>query len=149
MFFFYFPFLPGNLLFECNNFAGGVDAVMAMPGARSLSWSGLLGLRTGKNCWFFKSTKHTYYIRLQSELIQWNKIEICLLYRNKYHFGVETKSFCMIGLAAVWCMPLQLSYCSIGTRQTSWESCWACSWWAWSHSSLLLSPTWELTGSSE
>ena len=24
----------GNLLFECNNFAGGVDAVMAMPGAR-------------------------------------------------------------------------------------------------------------------
>ena len=48
--FFYFPFLPGNLLFECNNFAGGVDAVMAMPGARSLSWSGLLGLRTGKNC---------------------------------------------------------------------------------------------------
>jgi len=37
----------GNLLFECNNFAGGVDAVMAMPGARSLSWSGLLGLRIG------------------------------------------------------------------------------------------------------
>ena len=37
----------GNLLFECNNFAGGVDAVMAMPGARALSDSGLLGLRLG------------------------------------------------------------------------------------------------------
>ena len=37
----------GNLLFECNNFAGGVDAVMAMPGAGELSGSGLLGLRVG------------------------------------------------------------------------------------------------------
>ena len=37
----------GNLLFECNNFAGGVDAVMAMPGARTMSDSGLLGLRLG------------------------------------------------------------------------------------------------------
>merc|ERR1711970_1636053 len=31
----------GNMLFECNNFAGGVDAVMAMPGASELSSSGL------------------------------------------------------------------------------------------------------------
>ena len=37
----------GNLLFECNNFAGGVDAVMAMPGARSLSPSGWLAIRQG------------------------------------------------------------------------------------------------------
>jgi len=37
----------GNLLFECNNFAGGVDAVMAMPGASGLSSSGLVGLRVG------------------------------------------------------------------------------------------------------
>ena len=34
----------GNLLFECNNFAGGVDAVMAMPGARALPPTGLLGI---------------------------------------------------------------------------------------------------------
>jgi len=37
----------GNMLFECNNFAGGVDAVMAMPGASELSSSGLVGLRVG------------------------------------------------------------------------------------------------------
>ena len=37
----------GNLLFECNNFAGGVDAVMAMPGARNMSSSGLLAIRVG------------------------------------------------------------------------------------------------------
>ena len=33
----------GNLLFEANNFAGGVDAVMAMPGARDLDQGGLMG----------------------------------------------------------------------------------------------------------
>ena len=37
----------GNMLYECNNFAGGVDAVMAMPGASDLSMSGLVGLRIG------------------------------------------------------------------------------------------------------
>ena len=37
----------GNMLYECNNFAGGVDAVMAMPGASDLTGSGLVGLRVG------------------------------------------------------------------------------------------------------
>ena len=37
----------GNLLYECNNFAGGVDAVMSMPGARELPDSGLVGIRIG------------------------------------------------------------------------------------------------------
>merc|ERR1711892_1176190 len=34
----------GNMLYECNNFAGGVDAVMAMPGASDMS---SVGLRIG------------------------------------------------------------------------------------------------------
>ena len=43
----------GNTLYECNNFAGGIDAVMSLPGATSLNatipedWAALTGIRVG------------------------------------------------------------------------------------------------------
>ena len=56
----------GNLLFECNNFAGGVDAMMAMPGARAMSPSGWLGLRLG-SC--------AVYTIAAMVLLYWDKTE--------------------------------------------------------------------------
>ena len=41
----------GNTLYECNNFAGGIDAGMSMPGATDLDpvedWGALTGIRVG------------------------------------------------------------------------------------------------------
>lgn len=37
----------GNTLYECNNWAGGIDAVMSLPGAAALEGWGLAGVRVG------------------------------------------------------------------------------------------------------
>jgi len=37
----------GNTLYECNNWAGGIDAVMSIPGASDLTGSAAVGLRVG------------------------------------------------------------------------------------------------------
>jgi len=37
----------GNTLYECNNWAGGIDAVMSIPGASKLEGSSAVGLRVG------------------------------------------------------------------------------------------------------
>jgi len=39
--------LIGNTFFEMNNFAGGIDAVMSVPGASELTGSASVGLRVG------------------------------------------------------------------------------------------------------
>eukprot|EP00092_Neocalanus_flemingeri_P003800 GFUD01004093.1.p1 GENE.GFUD01004093.1~~GFUD01004093.1.p1 ORF type:complete len:552 (-),score=122.95 GFUD01004093.1:17-1672(-) len=56
----------GNMLYECNNFAGGVDAVMAMPGASDLTGSSLVGLRVG-SC--------LVYAILALGLLYWDKTD--------------------------------------------------------------------------
>jgi len=37
----------GNTLYECNNFAGGVDAILSFPGAKDLDETGQTALRVG------------------------------------------------------------------------------------------------------
>jgi len=37
----------GNTLYECNNWAGGIDAVLALPGANDLEGGAMVGLRVG------------------------------------------------------------------------------------------------------
>jgi len=37
----------GNTLYECNNFAGGVDAILSFPGAKDLDETGQTALRIG------------------------------------------------------------------------------------------------------
>ena len=37
----------GNTLYECNNWAGGIDAVLALPGANDLEGGAMVGLRGG------------------------------------------------------------------------------------------------------
>ena len=37
----------GNTLYECNNWAGGIDAVLSIPGAADLEGSAAVGLRVG------------------------------------------------------------------------------------------------------
>jgi len=56
----------GNMLYECNNFAGGVDAVMAMPGAGDLTGSSLVGLRVG-SC--------MVYMVIVMALLYWDKTD--------------------------------------------------------------------------
>ena len=37
----------GNTLYQCNCWAGGIDAVLAVPGASEVTGSGMTGLRVG------------------------------------------------------------------------------------------------------
>ena len=37
----------GNTLYECNHWAGGIDAVMSIPGAQQLEGAAAVGLRVG------------------------------------------------------------------------------------------------------
>ena len=37
----------GNTLYECNNWAGGIDAVMSIPGAQQIEGLAAVGLRVG------------------------------------------------------------------------------------------------------
>ena len=37
----------GNTLYQCNSWAGGIEAVLAVPGASEVNGSGMIGLRVG------------------------------------------------------------------------------------------------------
>ena len=82
----------GNLLFECNNFAGGVDAVMAMPGASNVSDSALVGLRVG-SC--------VAYAVLALILLYWDKTD-----KLGIMLGVLMMGMVTLFLIVVACMGL-------------------------------------------